>query len=243
VLGRLAVSVDGVDRPLRGARTRDLLAALLLRAGRAVDPTMLLEEVWGEGSGLGVAVVHTQVARLRRDAGSACVETVEAGYRVPAPALDAHRFADLVREARAASTPDDAVGPARAALALWHGDRPYDGVSAGLVTAESVRLLGLRTATRELLADRLLQVGDRVGVEEAAELAEQLVADDPLRERGHELAVLAAARAGRRADALAAYDRLRVTLRDELGLDPGRSAQQLHLQVLRDELGPVLTGP
>ena len=60
-----------------------------------------------------------------------------------------------------------------------------------------------------------------------------------MRERGHELAVLAAARAGRRAEALERYDLLRRTLRDELGIDPGPDAQELHLQVLRDELAPV----
>ncbi len=60
-----------------------------------------------------------------------------------------------------------------------------------------------------------------------------------MRERGHELAILAAARAGRRAEALERYDLLRRTLRDELGIDPGPDAQELHLQVLRDELAPV----
>ena len=54
--------------------------------------------------------------------------------------------------------------------------------------------------------------------------------------------ILAAARAGRRAEALGGYDRLRATLRDELGIDPGPEAQELHLQVLRDELAPVPAG-
>ena len=107
------------------------------------------------------------------------------------------------------------------------------------MAAEVTRILALRTAARELLAERLLHQGDREAVEEAAGLAELLVGQDPMRERGHEIAILAAARAGRRAEALERYDLLRRTLRDELGIDPGPDAQELHLQVLRDELAPV----
>ena len=236
VLGELRVRDGSDDRAPRGQRSRDLLAALLLRRGQAVDPGVLLEQVWGEASGLGITVVHTQVARLRRDVGGEAVQTTENGYRLPALALDADRFAELHGRA-GGEQPDAAVALLREALALWRGDRPYADVREELVAAEATRLLVLRTAARELLAERLLDRGDRDAVDEAAALAERLVADDPLRERGHELAILATARAGRRGEALAAYERLRTTLLEELGIDPGPEAQELHVRVLRDELG------
>ncbi|HCB06358.1 MAG TPA: AfsR family transcriptional regulator, partial [Nocardioides bacterium] len=193
VLGGLLVRDHDEERVPRGQRSRDLLAALVLRHHQPVDPSVLLEQVWGEGAGLGVAVVHTQVARLRRDVGDPTVLTTGGGYRLGELDLDADRFAWLVSEARGAA-PDDAVGLLRRALGLWRGDRPYADVSEQLVVAESSRLLGLRTAAFELLAERLLDRGDGAAVDEAAALSERLVAADPLRERGHELAILAAAR-------------------------------------------------
>ncbi len=240
VLGEVRVGRSGLDRAPRGQRSRDLLALLLVRRGQSVDPAVLLEHVWGEGSGLGVAVVHTQVARLRRDLGGDTVLTTETGYRAAELDLDADRFAELVGRARG-DQPQEAVAQLREALGLWRGDRPYADVTGELVAAETSRLVALRTVARELLAGRLLDRRESEGWEEAATLAEQLVADDPLRERGHELAILATARTGRRADSLAAYDRLRTTLREELGIDPGPEAQELHLRVLRDEVGPGST--
>ena len=190
-------------------------------------------------AGLTPAVVHTQMARLRRDIGGEQVVRSEVGYRVTGVDVDADRFTDLVARARGSEPPATTVTLLREALGLWRGDRPYADVTEELVAAEVTRILALRTVTRELLAERLLQRGDREAIEEAAGLADLLAAQDPMRERGHELAILAAARAGRRAEALERYDVLRRTLRDELGIDPGPDAQALQLQVLRDELAPA----
>ncbi|HEX7718034.1 MAG TPA: BTAD domain-containing putative transcriptional regulator [Marmoricola sp.] len=235
VLGELRVVADGVARRPRGRRSRDLLAALVVRAGQPVDPGVLLEQVWGEDHGLAVSVVHTQVARLRRDVGTEVVQTAPAGYRLADLPVDADRFAARLAAARKTSMPEAAVARLREALADWHGDLAYADVSPGVADAERSRLTGLRTSARELLAELLLDQGGPDAVVEAAALAETLVADEPLRERGHELAMLAAVHGGSRAAALAAYDRLRTTLRDELGIDPGPEAQDLHLRVLRGQ--------
>ena len=69
VLSALRVTEPVSTGPPRGQRSRDLLAALLLRRGQPVDPGVLLDLVWGDGGRLTPAVVHTQVARLRRDIG------------------------------------------------------------------------------------------------------------------------------------------------------------------------------
>ena len=73
---------------------------------------------------------------------------------------------------------------------------------------------------------RLGDAGDVIGELEAA------VATYPFQESLWELLITALYRAGRQADALAAYQRVRTQLADELGLDPGPQLQQLEQQIL-----------
>ena len=70
---------------------------------------------------------------------------------------------------------------------------------------------------------------------------EAAVAAYPYQEGLWELLITALYRAGRQADALAAYQRVRARLADELGLDPGPRLQQLEQQVLNQD--PALRGP
>ncbi len=63
-----------------------------------------------------------------------------------------------------------------------------------------------------------------------------LVAQLPLDERVAAAQVTALAHAGRQADALRAYERIRARLADELGVDPSADLQAVHLSVLRGEI-------
>ena len=73
---------------------------------------------------------------------------------------------------------------------------------------------------------------------------ESMVAANPLRERLAGQLMRALAAAGRTADALAVFDRLRAHLADELGVDPGAEIQALQLAVLRGEIEPeVMIAP
>ena len=64
-----------------------------------------------------------------------------------------------------------------------------------------------------------------------------LVDSHPLRERLWAQLILALYRSGRQADALTAYDQIRRHLATELGVDPGRSLQQLRQGILRQDAG------
>ena len=50
-------------------------------------------------------------------------------------------------------------------------------------------------------------------------------------------------RAGRPADALAAYERTRSALADQLGVDPSPELAELHLAVLRGQTSPPPAPP
>ncbi len=83
-----------------------------------------------------------------------------------------------------------------------------------------------------------LRLGDPAAVVGDLEAA---VAAHGYREGLWELLITALYRAGRQADALAAYQRVRSLLADELGLEPGPRLQQLERQILHHD--PALGGP
>src|SRR3954447_13719789 len=70
---------------------------------------------------------------------------------------------------------------------------------------------------------------------------EALVEIHPLRESLWAVLMTALYRASRQADALQTYERVRVRLADDLGIDPGPELQELHNQILNQHasLDPV----
>ena len=71
--------------------------------------------------------------------------------------------------------------------------------------------------------------GELPGAERAAR---ELLEVAPLRETGHLLLMEALAARGNVAEALAAYERLRMLLRESLGVDPCRAVQDTYAQLL-----------
>jgi DNA-binding SARP family transcriptional activator len=83
---------------------------------------------------------------------------------------------------------------------------------------------------------RLGDGGDVIGELEAA------VAAYPFQESLWALLITALYRAGRQADALAAYQRVQSRLADELGLDPGPQLQQPERQILIHDASLAVAG-
>lgn len=252
VLGPLATGIGDTDRTPTGQRPRDLLAVLAQRPGRAVPADVLLDLIWGRaGRGLGVSAVHTVVARLRRGLGPDVVRTTDLGYLLAESVrLDIEAYAEALSSARAATARGDTADTVlhlRAALALWRGPVAYAGASDDLVLAERTRLLESRTGAAEDLAEALLDAaahGSPTGaVVEAFELASGIADEHPLRERPHRLAMLAAYRSGRQADALTIYHALARRLRAELGVEPSPATTRLHALVLVHDPGLDPDGP
>jgi predicted ATPase/DNA-binding SARP family transcriptional activator len=240
VLGPITVGCAGDLRQPRGARPRDVLAVLLSRRGRPLPAEVILDLVWGdEAQGLTAAAVHTVVARLRRHLGEWLVETNHVGYLIPAGVTtDADRFTELAtaaQEAELAGRPAEREALCRQALALWQGVTPYDGVPDELVLAERVRLEEIHRRLRADLAAALLASPVPGALDEALLLARDLVESNPLDEAAAGLLMRVLFGLQRQAEALEVFDRIRVSLRDELGVDPGPALRELHARLLAQD--------
>jgi DNA-binding SARP family transcriptional activator len=104
-----------------------------------------------------------------------------------------------------------------------------------LRASESAYLLESYLSAVERRIDLDLAVG-RHG-ELVAELME-LAARHPLRESPWGRLLIVLGRCGRRAEALAGYERLRRRLADELGTDPSGELRRIHASLLRAETPP-----
>jgi predicted ATPase/DNA-binding SARP family transcriptional activator len=244
VLGPLVLhDADGAAVPVGSGRQRRLLAALALHAGLDVDRDVLAELVWGDDQPADpVAALHTNVARLRRVLPTgAWIATGSRGYRLDmaGDAVDSARFRAHLDAAGRAEDPARRLGELDAALRLWRG-RPFDELEHPAVEPEVARLSGLHAGASEDRAAALLGLGRAT---EAATAAGALVAADPLRERAVAVLIRALVAAGRPAEALRAFARLRTELAGQLGTDPSAELMTLHRQVLRQELRPTPTRP
>ena len=231
---RLEVEEDGRQVPLGGEKQRALLALLLLSRGRPVSTDRLIDDVWsGKPPPTAVKSVQVYVARLRRALGDGRIITRGRGYELAvAPGeIDVDRFDALVRAASGAPA-KEAAARLREALALFRG-RPLADLSLEpWAQVEIARLEERQLAALEARIDADLELGRHR--ELIAEL-EPLVAEHPFREHLLEQLVVALYRSGRQADALDAYRRGAGRLRSELGLEPGRSLQELEARILRQD--------
>ena len=229
ILGPLEVEAGGRPAEIGGHRLRALLTRLALDPGRTVSTEALATAVWGDDLPAEQAnALQSLVSRLRRALPEDVVRSASGGYRleVEPEAVDAVRFEQAAREGREALRRGDtrhAADTLRQALDLWRGDAPAIRLEELRLTALEDRIeADLRTnPSAELIA-------------EAAELEERY----PLRERPSALLMKALAGQGRQAEALAAYERLRRRLADDLGTDPSPDLQATHLAILRGETRP-----
>jgi hypothetical protein len=105
------------------------------------------------------------------------------------------------------------------------------GVDVPALDGEITRLSDLHLTALETLYTAELDCGRHAEV--LPELAD-LVRQYPLNERSHGLYITALARAGRRAEALAAYQSAAHVIADELGIDPGPALRQVHEWITTD---------
>ena len=242
VLGPLEVTHGGRAVAVGGARTRAVLAMLLIDANRVVAADRLIDELWAEhGQQRGAANLQVRLSELRRalrSVGEADrLVTRSPGYMLHATAdeLDVLKFEQLVAAGRAAIADGDPVRAVELldrSLGLWRGPALAGIGDGGFARAERARLEEQRLGALESRIEAQLGCGRHHEV--LAEL-ETLTAKHPLRERLWHQRLLALYRCGRQADALSAFRELRATLIDQLGIEPGPELRELHDRILRQE--------
>ena len=240
ILGPLKVAGDDGPVAIGGARLRALLIRLAIDAGRPVRVAALAEALWEDDQPSDQTnAVQSLVSRLRRALPAAGLLRSEPGgylLDLPPEAVDATRFERLAVEGRKllqTGDPHAAAAVLGEALALWRGPALADVAGLGYAVAPAARLEELRLVATEDKLEAQLRNGD--GPELVVEL-QQLTSAHPLRERPVALLMQAQVAAGRPAEALAAYARLRTRLADALGVDPSQELRALHQAVLRGEI-------
>src|SRR5215469_8006599 len=236
LLGPVDVVVDGQPRAVSGLRRQAVLATLALHSGEVVSTGKLIDVVWGKTAPPPATnTLQSHVSFLRTALGSrGAILARPPGYVLDLgdDHTDVQLAERLLQQGTESADPVSGARHLQAALALWRGEPLADVAGLPWLEEQAVRLdlLGVRVK-RALLTARL-------AAGEHAQLVpdlEQMAADHPLDEQIHAQLMLALYRCGRQADALAAYHRLRRTLGEELGIDPGQPLRDLEVGILRQD--------
>ncbi|MEU5959402.1 BTAD domain-containing putative transcriptional regulator [Streptomyces sp. NPDC047525] len=245
VLGPLELTDHGETVPIQGTKQRAMLGFLLLNANRVVSTSALMDALWptGEVPTTARKILHNAIWGLRgalgsgRDHDGPMLITRPPGYilRLDPQTVDLYRFRRLAEEGQARlaeGSPLRAAASLREAVGLWRGAALADLVEAGFDWPEMEGLENTRIDVLEDYFDAELALGRHRSVLREMETA---VEAGTLRERLCGQLMLALYRCGRHTDALGAYNRLRRQLVEQLGLEPGRSLQQLQQAILRHD--------
>jgi DNA-binding SARP family transcriptional activator len=237
--GRLVADIDGsrIEDALPGRLGRALFAYLVLNRGRPVPRNMLLMAGWGEDAPPEAAsALSVLLSKLRHGLGPGHLHgRAEIELLLPpatfvdveAALEGAHRAESAIAEGRWAQ----AWGPA--GIAYHVATRPFlIGLEAPWIEQWRRRLEDVRLRGLECFAAAGLGLGGPA-LAQAEERARTLTELAPYRETGYRLLMEALARRGNIAEALRAYDRLRVLLREELGIAPGPVVQEVHRGLLQ----------
>ncbi len=219
-----------------------LLAVLALNGIAPVSFESFAAALWPDADYDDVAhKLHVHMSNLRKwlraNDAELQIETGAADYRlvVDSAAVDICAFEAQVEIGLDLLTSGDAagaVGALETALASWGTPYP-ELVEFVPAEAERIRLDRLAELAEDGLADAQLQLG---GGAELVGVLEARLVEQPYRESTCVQLMRALYGAGRQADALAAGQRMRVALRDELGVDPGPEIRALEVAILNHSL-------
>lgn len=244
VLGPLQLRIAGQPVALGTPKQRAVLAMLVMSRNRPVSSDALVTAAWEQfPPPEPKASLHSYVSNLRKLIGSSGADgrsvlaAAPPGYRlsVADPHCDIGRFVAAKNagvQAAAENRFEQASAHLAEALAQWRGpvlddlrDFEFVGPFATALTEDKV-VAHTAHAEAEIACNRGHAV---IGT------LEQLVAEHPYREPLWAQLIIAYYLSDRQSDALDAYQRLRTTLADDLGIDPGPTVRRLAERILRQE--------
>lgn len=234
LFGRLDVAdPDGTLIPVTGGKQQALLAVLALAGDQPLTRNKLVNLLWGDRfddqarQSLRQAVSKLRQILNRDGADVLWANADQVGLTMDSVDIDTHVFENLART----GAPESLYK----AEALYT-DALLDGFSAGgeideWLGAERVRLGDLACKVFSQCADLRVQDGESAG---AVEMAQRLIALDPLREPSHRQLMRILAQSGQRAAALRQYKTCAALLKSELDVEPEGETQRL-LQEIRGD--------
>ncbi len=244
LLGPLQVSADGKPLPLGTPKQRAVLALLVMSRNRPVSGDALVTAAWEQfPPPEPKASLHSYISNLRKliagtgADGRAVLASAAPGYRlaVDAAHCDIGRFIAAKNagvQAAAAGQFEQASSDLSTALAQWRGPvlddlRDFEFVDpfATALTEDKV-VAHTAHAEAEIACNRAYTIIGGL---------ESLVVEYPYREPLWAQLITAYYLTDRQADALDAYQRLKTTLADDLGIDPGPTVRSLHERILRQD--------
>lgn len=222
------------------------MARLGIHPGEPITRQAMIRALWDDSPPRTAPnTLRSHLTRLRGQLSAAgfggLVATDGVRYALPENIdSDARIFEDTARSAReilTAGNPAAAVSVIATGLEMWRGDPLADCRPSEWARAEFARLTEIRTGMLETKFQAKILLGAHEAI--VSEL-EQFVADSPFQERFWGLLITTLACSGRRAEALAAYQRARTILSEELGIEPGHDLQRLQNAILNGEfVGPT----
>jgi len=223
-----------------------VLTTLIVNAGQVVPVSLLMRELWDDEPPVSwLTTLQTYILNLRKllasttglptaEVARRLLQTRAGGYvlELGAGTLDLHEYQVTVATAREFLFAGDDLQAVRtfdSALRLWRGPAFLD-VQGGRV---------LESKRRQIEESRLVALEHMVGAQLRLgmyhEVLTELVAltvENPLHEGLHAQHMIALHSLGRRAEALDVFRRLRDNLVEDLGLEPGSRAREVHQAIL-----------
>jgi DNA-binding SARP family transcriptional activator len=238
LIGHFEVAAGSLLRLPVGKATT-ILQLLIVRRRSFVSVDTLVDTLWEDDPPAGAAQnIASLVSRLRRVLGPERIVGGRSGYRFETAGcwVDVDEAERLVKEA------EGQLRSGRPALAAAASAQARQLLERGEVLEEEPYALWAEEGRRE--AERLSRRARRAAWtaalalgehRSALDVAQRAIDVDPLDEDAHRAVMLALYLGGDAAAALAAYERLRETVVEELGADPSAETESLYLAILRSE--------
>ncbi|MHA7663006.1 BTAD domain-containing putative transcriptional regulator [Mycolicibacterium sp. HS_4_1] len=244
VLGPLQVSLSGTPVPLGASKQRAVFAMLVINRNRAISADTLIDAVWGDDPiPAARASVQAYISNLRRllgtgrDDARTVLASAPPGYclRLDDTDYDLGRFklaTTAALRSSAAGQFESATCDLTAALSEWRGPALDDLRGYSFVDTFTTALTEEKLTAHVVRAEAEIACGRANSV--IGEL-EGLAAEHPYREPLWVQLITAYYVTERQSDALQCYQRVKIRLAEDLGIDPGPTLSAIYRRILRQE--------